>query len=38
MNSDGFVETEGLTKIYSSGKIQVNALKDVTLSLEEGKF
>ncbi len=38
MNSDGFVETEGLTKIYSSGKIQVNALKDVNLTLEEGKF
>ncbi len=38
MNSDGFVETDGLTKIYSSGKIQVNALKDVTLSVEEGKF
>jgi len=38
VNSDGFVETEGLTKIYSSGKIQVNALKDVNLTLEEGKF
>jgi putative ABC transport system ATP-binding protein len=38
MNSDGFVETEGLTKIYSSGKIQVNALKDVNLTVEEGKF
>jgi len=33
MNSDGFVETEGLTKIYSSGKIHVNALKDVNLFL-----
>lgn len=38
MNSEGFVETEGLTKVYSSGKIHVNALKDVNLSLEEGKF
>ena len=38
MNSNGFVETEGLTKIYSSGKIQVNALKDVNITLEEGKF
>ncbi len=38
MNSDGFVETEGLTKIYSSGKIHVVALKDVNLSFEEGKF
>jgi len=38
MNSDGFVETESLTKIYSSGKIHVVALKDVNLSFEEGKF
>jgi len=38
MNSTGFVETEGLTKVYSSGKIHVVALKDVNLSVEEGKF
>ncbi len=38
MNTDGFVETKGLTKIYSSGKIQVAALKDVNLSVEEGRF
>jgi ABC-type lipoprotein export system ATPase subunit len=38
MNSDGFVETEGLTKIYSSGKINVVALDGVNLSVEEGKF
>ncbi len=38
MNSAGFVETEGLTKVYSSGKIHVVALKDVDLSVEEGKF
>ncbi len=38
MNSDGFVETESLTKIYSSGKIHVVALKDVNLSFEEGQF
>jgi putative ABC transport system ATP-binding protein len=38
MNSAGFVETKGLTKVYSSGKIHVVALKDVNLSLEEGKF
>jgi putative ABC transport system ATP-binding protein len=38
MNMDGFVETEGLTKVYSSGKIQVAALKDVNLSVEEGRF
>jgi putative ABC transport system ATP-binding protein len=38
MNSDGFVETEGLTKVYSSGKINVVALEGVNLSVEEGKF
>lgn len=38
MNTDGFVETEGLTKIYSSGKINVVALEGVNLSVEEGKF
>jgi len=38
MNSAGFIETKGLTKVYSSGKIHVVALKDVNLSVEEGKF
>ncbi|MHC4557470.1 MAG: ABC transporter ATP-binding protein [Planctomycetota bacterium] len=38
MNSDCFVETADLTKVYSSGKIQVVALKDVNLSLKEGEF
>ncbi len=38
MNSDGFLETEGLTKVYSSGRINVVALDDVNLSVEEGKF
>jgi putative ABC transport system ATP-binding protein len=38
MNSDGFVTTEGLTKVYSSGAIQVVALDDVSLSLREGEF
>ena len=38
MNSAGFVETENLTKVYSSGKIHVVALKDVNLSVEEEKF
>ncbi len=38
MNSDSFVETEDLTKVYSSGKIQVVALADVNLSFEEGRF
>lgn len=38
MNSDSFVETKDLTKVYSSGAIQVVALKDVNFTLEEGKF
>jgi len=38
MNSASFVQTEDLTKVYSSGKIEVVALKDVNLSLAEGKF
>ncbi len=38
MNSGGFLETEGLTKVYSSGKINVVALDDVNLAVEEGKF
>ncbi len=38
MNSDGFLETEGLMRIYSSGKINAVALDDVNLAVEEGKF
>ena len=38
MDSDSFVATENLTRIYSAGTVQVVALKDVSLSLEEGKF
>ena len=38
MNSDGFLETKGLTKVYSLGKINVVALEEVNLSVEEGKF
>jgi len=38
MNSDSFVKTENLTRIYSSGTIQVVALKDVSLSLGQGQF
>ncbi|MGB2865999.1 MAG: ABC transporter ATP-binding protein [Sedimentisphaerales bacterium] len=38
MNSDPFVKTEDLTRIYSSGTIQVVALKDVSLSLDQGQF
>lgn len=38
MNSDSFVTTENLTRIYSTGTVQVVALKDVNLSLNEGQF
>jgi len=38
MNSDSFVKTEDLTRIYSSGTIQIVALKDVSLSLDQGQF
>jgi putative ABC transport system ATP-binding protein len=38
MNSTAFLETEQLNRIYSSGKIEVMALKDVNLSVKEGKF
>ncbi len=38
MNSDSFVKTEDLTRIYSSGTIEVVALKDVSLSLDQGQF
>ena len=38
MNSNDFLETEGLSKVYSSGKINVVALDDVTLAVEEAKF
>jgi len=38
MNSDSFVKTEDLTRIYSSGTIQVVALKNVNLSLNQGQF
>ncbi len=38
MNSDSFIKTEDLTRIYSSGTIKVIALKDVSLSLDQGEF
>ena len=38
MDSDNFVETNDLSKIYSSGKIKVTALRDVNLSVWEGTF
>ena len=33
-----FLRTKGLSRIYSSGKIHVEALQDVSLSLEKGQF
>ena len=38
MNSDNFVATENLTRIYSTGTVEVVALKDVSLSVGEGTF
>ncbi len=38
MDSDSFVATENLTRIYSTGTVPVVALKDVNLSLNEGHF
>lgn len=38
MNSDSFIATESLTKVYSSGTIQVVALADVSLCVAEGEF
>jgi putative ABC transport system ATP-binding protein len=38
MSSEVFLTTKDLTKIYSSGTIEVIALKDVNLSLSRGQF
>lgn len=38
MDSDVLVKTEDLTKVYSSGRIEVVALKDVNMSLRQGQF
>jgi putative ABC transport system ATP-binding protein len=38
MNTDDYVQTEDLTKVYSSGTIQVVAIEKVSLSVEEGEF
>jgi putative ABC transport system ATP-binding protein len=38
MNSTNLVETENLTKVYSSGKIEIVALQDVTVSIKQGEF
>jgi putative ABC transport system ATP-binding protein len=38
VNLNTFIETEDLTKVYSTGKIEVVALKDVALSVRRGEF
>jgi len=38
MNLNNFIETEDLTKVYSTGRIEVVALKDVTLSVRRGEY
>ena len=38
MDSTNLVETEDLTKVYLSGKIEIVALADINLSVKEGKF
>jgi putative ABC transport system ATP-binding protein len=38
MDSTNFIETKDLTKVYSTGRIEVVALKDVTLSVRRGEF
>ena len=38
MKSTAFVVTEDLTRVYASGQINVVALKDVNLSVEQGIF
>ncbi|MEJ2702682.1 MAG: ABC transporter ATP-binding protein [Sedimentisphaerales bacterium] len=38
MSIDAFVTTENLTRVYSAGAVKVVALKDVNLSLDEGRF
>jgi putative ABC transport system ATP-binding protein len=38
MDNGGFIQTEGLTKVYASGPVKVTALRDVTLSIGRGSF
>lgn len=37
-DSPAIIEAEGLTKVYTMGKVRVVALKDVTLSIPKGSF
>ena len=38
MDSEILVEIKDLTKVYSSGRIEVVALKDINMSLKDGQF
>jgi ABC-type lipoprotein export system ATPase subunit len=38
MDADGFIETTDLTKIYSTGPVDVVALQSVSLSVGRGRF
>jgi putative ABC transport system ATP-binding protein len=38
MSGTTFIKTTNLSKVYSSGRIEVVALKDVNLTIEEGTF
>ncbi|MDI9433927.1 MAG: ABC transporter ATP-binding protein [Sedimentisphaerales bacterium] len=38
MDADGFIQIEGLTKVYSSGPVEVVALRDATISIGRGRF
>jgi len=38
MSANGFLETTGLSKVYSFGAVEVTALRDVTLSIARGRF
>jgi len=36
--ADGFIETTGLSKVYTFGEVEVAALRDVTLSIARGRL
>jgi len=36
--TDGFIETAGLSKVYTFGEVEVAALRDVTLSIARGRL
>jgi putative ABC transport system ATP-binding protein len=38
MGNDGFIETTGLSKVYTFGEVEVAALRDVTMSIARGRL